>query len=82
MKLDLAKFHFVGIGGIGMCGLAELLQHMGAQVSGSDLADNANTQRLKKLGVSIYQGHAAKNIGDADVIVYSSAVALDNPELV
>ncbi len=81
MKLQLAKFHFVGVGGIGMCGLAELLHNMGAQVSGSDLAENANTLRLKKIGVKIYQGHDAKNLGDADVVVYSSAVSLANPEL-
>ncbi len=82
MKLQLAKFHFVGVGGIGMCGLAELLHNMGAQVSGSDLSDNANTQRLKKIGVRIFQGHLAENIGDADVVVYSSAVSFQNPELV
>lgn len=81
MNLQLAKFHFVGVGGIGMCGLAELLHNMGAQVSGSDLADNANTQRLKKIGVKVYQGHSQKNIGDADVVVYSSAVSFDNPEV-
>lgn len=82
MKLQLAKFHFVGVGGIGMCGLAELLHNMGATVSGSDLSENANTLRLKKIGVTVYQGHSEKNVGDADVVVYSSAVSFENPELV
>lgn len=82
MRLHLAKFHFVGVGGIGMCGLAELLHNIGAQVSGSDLSENANTLRLKKLGVRVFQGHSAENVGDADVVVYSSAVSFENPELV
>ncbi|NUN04240.1 MAG: UDP-N-acetylmuramate--L-alanine ligase [Bdellovibrio sp.] len=81
MKLQHAKFHFVGVGGIGMCGLAELLHNIGAKVSGSDIADNANTDRLKDLGVKIYKGHAATNIGDADVVVYSSAIQYGNPEI-
>jgi UDP-N-acetylmuramate--alanine ligase len=74
MKLDQAKFHFIGVGGIGMCGLAELLHNMGAQVSGSDISENANTERLKDLGVKVYKGHAAGQVGDANVVVYSSAV--------
>lgn len=81
MKLQQAKFHFVGIGGIGMCGLAELLHNIGAKVSGSDLAENANTERLKELGVKIYKGHASSNVGDADVVVYSSAIQYGNPEI-
>lgn len=81
MKLQHAKFHFVGVGGIGMCGLAELLHNIGAKVSGSDIAENANTDRLKDLGVKIYKGHAAANIGDADVVVYSSAIQYGNPEI-
>lgn len=81
MKLQKAKFHFVGVGGIGMCGLAELLHNIGAQVSGSDLSENANTERLKELGVKIYKGHQAENVGDADVVVYSSAVRFGNPEI-
>ena len=55
MQLNKSKFHFVGIGGIGMCGLAELLHNMGAGVTGSDLSDNANTQRLRDLGVKIFK---------------------------
>jgi len=81
MRLKTSKFHFVGVGGIGMCGLAELFKNMGAQVTGSDLAENANTERLKSLGVTIFKGHKAENIGDADVVVYSSAVNFQNPEI-
>jgi len=80
MRLAQAKVHFIGIGGIGMCGLAELLRNMGGQVSGSDLAENANTARLKAMGVSVKIGHAAENVADAEVVVYSSAVKPDNPE--
>lgn len=81
MRLQQTKFHFIGVGGIGMCGLAELLHNMGAQVSGSDISDNANTERLKELGVKVYKGHAAGNVGDADVVVYSSAIQYGNPEV-
>lgn len=81
MRLKTSKFHFVGIGGIGMCGLAELFKNMGAQVTGSDMTENANTERLKKLGVTVYKGHKPENIGDADVIVYSSAINFQNPEI-
>lgn len=81
MKLDQAKFHFIGVGGIGMCGLAELLHNMGAQVSGSDISENANTERLKDLGVKVYKGHAAGQVGDANVVVYSSAIQYSNPEI-
>lgn len=80
MRLAKAKVHFIGIGGIGMCGLAELLRNMGAQVSGSDLSENAQTQRLAKMGIKIYQGHAAENINGSEVVVYSSAVKPNNPE--
>lgn len=81
MKLQTAKFHFVGVGGIGMCGLAELLHNMGAKVSGSDISENPNTERLKDLGVKIFKGHASSNVGDADVVVYSSAIQYGNPEI-
>jgi UDP-N-acetylmuramate--alanine ligase len=80
-KLQDQKFHFVGIGGIGMCGLAELLHNMGAQVTGSDLSKNANTEHLKKLGVHIFKGHQSSSVGNADVVVYSSAVSESNPEI-
>jgi UDP-N-acetylmuramate--alanine ligase len=78
--LAQAKVHFIGIGGIGMCGLAELLRNMGGQVSGSDLAENANTARLRAMGVEVKIGHAAENVAGAEVVVYSSAVKPDNPE--
>ncbi len=81
MRLKSNRFHFVGIGGIGMCGLAELLKNIGAQVTGSDLTENANTDRLKALGIPIYKGHNAKNIGNAEVVVYSSAINFQNPEI-
>ncbi|HEX4923398.1 MAG TPA: UDP-N-acetylmuramate--L-alanine ligase [Bdellovibrionales bacterium] len=82
MRLAKSKVHFIGIGGIGMSGLAELLHNMGAKVSGSDLADNANVQRLKQLGVKTFIGHERANVIDADVVVYSSAVNFENPEIV
>lgn len=82
MKLAQSKVHFIGIGGIGMCGLAELLHSMGAQVTGSDLGENLQTQRLKKLGIKVIKGHAGENISSAEVVVFSSAVKEDNPEYV
>lgn len=80
MKLAQSRVHFIGIGGIGMCGLAELLHNMGAKVSGSDMSENAQVQRLAQLGIPIVVGHKAENIGDADVVVYSSAVKPNNVE--
>lgn len=82
MDLHKVRFHFIGIGGIGMCGLAELLHSMGAKVTGSDLSENANTERLRQMGVKVCKGHSADNVGDADVVVYSSAVPTMNPEVV
>lgn len=73
--------HFVGIGGVGMAGIAEVLLRQGYSVSGSDLAENSLTQWLRVMGAQIYRGHDAKNIQNADVIVRSSAVATDNVEL-
>jgi UDP-N-acetylmuramate--alanine ligase len=73
--------HFVGVGGIGMSGIAELLLNLGYEVSGSDLKASAVTTRLAKLGGKIYPGHNRKNIEGADVVVYSSAVFEDNPEI-
>ena len=81
MKLEHAKFHFIGIGGIGMCGLAELLHNIGAVVTGSDAGENANTERLKSLGIKVFKGHAAENLVAADVVVYSSAIPFTNPEI-
>lgn len=81
MSLQKSKFHFIGIGGIGMCGLAEVLANMGMEVSGSDLSENANTERLKKKGLKIFKGHSESHLGDVDVVVYSSAVSFQNPEM-
>ena len=82
---DLAKafprVHFVGIGGVGMSGIAEVLCTLGYQVSGSDNADNPTTRRLASLGIALHRGHAAANVLDADCVVVSSAIKPDNPEL-
>ena len=75
------RIHFVGIGGIGMSGIAELLANLGYEVSGSDAKRSEITERLAELGVRIAIGHAAANVGNADVVVTSSAVAKDNPEV-
>lgn len=76
------NIHFVGIGGSGMGGIAEVLLNLGYRVQGSDLKPNGVTQRLAKLGAQIQFGHAAENVGNADVLVVSTAVAADNPEVV
>src|SRR5688572_20624510 len=76
------RVHFVGIGGIGMSGIAELLANLGYEVSGSDAKQSESTDRLASLGVRVSVGHRAENVGDADVVVFSSAVRYDNPELV
>jgi UDP-N-acetylmuramate--alanine ligase len=83
MFSSIKKLHFIGIGGIGMSGIAEILLDQGFTVTGSDQAANENTERLHSLGAQISVGHNAKNVGtDVDVLVYSSAVSPDNPELV
>ncbi|MDP3181527.1 MAG: Mur ligase domain-containing protein, partial [Desulfobaccales bacterium] len=76
-----STYHFIGVGGIGMSGLAELLVRQGCRVSGSDLAANAITRRLQTLGVKFYQGHRPEHLGDAQIVVHSTAVKEDNPEL-
>ncbi|TNE80115.1 MAG: UDP-N-acetylmuramate--L-alanine ligase [Gammaproteobacteria bacterium] len=78
----IRRIHFIGIGGSGMCGIAEVLLNQGYLISGSDLADNSNTARLRRLGATIMMGHAGGNVSDADVVVQSSAVTADNPEIV
>jgi UDP-N-acetylmuramate--alanine ligase len=82
LPLDIGPVHFIGIGGIGMSGIAEVMLNIGYAVQGSDQADSANVKRLRDKGVAIAIGHAAGNIGDARVVVVSSAVQHDNPELV
>ena len=81
MKHKIKHIHFVGIGGVGMNGIAEVLLNLGYQVSGSDLADSATTQRLKKLGATVYVGHAESHLVHADAVVISTAVSGDNPEV-
>ena len=81
MYLKKYHIHFVGIGGIGMSGIAELLLNLGYKVSGSDLQSTDITERLKQLGGTMYRGHAAGNIKGADVVVYSSAIDTGNPEV-
>ena len=75
------KIHFIGIGGSGMNGIAELLLNQGYTISGSDLKESYTTQRLRELGAKVYIGHSEENVKDVDVVVYSSAVKPDNPEL-
>jgi UDP-N-acetylmuramate--alanine ligase len=74
--------HFVGIGGIGMSGIAEILSNLGYRVQGSDIGDSANVQRLRRQGIEVAIGHAAQNLGTARVVVVSTAIQPDNPELV
>jgi UDP-N-acetylmuramate--alanine ligase len=83
MKLprDIGPIHFVGIGGIGMSGIAEVLANLGYGVRGSDVADSANVKRLREKGIAVAVGHAANNVEGAHVVVVSSAIKRDNPEL-
>ncbi|WP_018987368.1 UDP-N-acetylmuramate--L-alanine ligase [Methylophilus methylotrophus] len=81
MKHKVKKIHFIGIGGSGMSGIAEVLLNLGFEVSGSDLASNATTKRLQGFGATVYQGHATEYLSDADVVVVSSAINEENPEI-
>jgi len=81
MKHIIQHIHFVGIGGAGMSGIAEVLLNLGYRVSGSDLSASATTNRLVELGASIQIGHDANHIGNAEAVVISSAVAGNNPEV-
>jgi len=82
MFRHVKNIHFIGIGGIGMSGIAEVLCNLDFSVSGSDLSKSKNTGRLEKAGAKVYVGHAAENVGAAQVVVYSSAVKEDNPEII
>src|SRR6195256_881521 len=84
MKLprDIGPIHFGGIGGIGMSGIAEVLANLGYTVKGSDVAESANVKRLRDKGIAVSVGHSAANLGDAEVVVISTAIKRDNPELV
>ena len=81
MSLDVGTIHIVGIGGIGMSGIAEVLHNLGYSVQGSDMSENANVQRLRDLGVTVHVGHAPEHVHNASVVVISSAVRGTNPEV-
>ena len=82
MKRRIRRVHFVGIGGSGMSGIAEVLLNLGYRVSGSDLVESDTTLRLQRLGAEVVMGHRSENLRDADVVVISSAVKKDNPEVI
>ncbi|KQV28329.1 UDP-N-acetylmuramate--alanine ligase [Rhizobium sp. Root1203] len=81
MPKAIGLVHFIGIGGIGMSGIAEVLHNLGHRVQGSDQADSANVQRLRDKGIEVFVGHKAENLGDAEVVVVSTAIKKSNPEL-
>ena len=81
MKNLVKRVHFVGIGGTGMCGIAEVLHNLGYQVSGSDQSQNTTTQQLKNMGIAVFHGHHAENVENVDVVVTSTAINRDNPEV-
>ena len=80
MPLNIGLIHFIGIGGIGMSGIAEVLHNLGYQVQGSDQSDNANVVRLREKGIKVFIGHNGDNLGDAEVVVVSTAIKKTNPE--
>ena len=81
MPQSIVLVHFIGIGGIGMSGIAEVLHNLGYRVQGSDQSDSANVQRLRDKGIACFVGHSAENLGDAEVVVISTAIKKRNPEL-
>ena len=81
MFAKIQRIHFVGIGGIGMSGIAEVLLNLGYKVSGSDLKNSPVTQRLAGFGAMIFEGHGAENVSGAEVVVTSSAISAENPEV-
>lgn len=80
VPLDIGAIHFIGIGGIGMSGIAEIMHNLGYRVQGSDAADNNNVKRLRAMGIPVHVGHSPENLAEAHVVVYSSAVKPGNPE--
>jgi len=82
MKHAVRHIHFVGLGGVGMSGIAEVLFNLGYTISGSDLSDSATLKRLGALGITTYVGHDAGNVQGADAVVTSTAVQTDNPEVI
>ncbi|MBM10252.1 MAG: UDP-N-acetylmuramate--L-alanine ligase [Magnetovibrio sp.] len=81
LPLDFGNLHFIGVGGIGMSGIAEVLHNLGYSVQGSDASDSVNVQRLRSLGVPVFIGHNANNLGEVQAVVVSSAINPDNPEV-
>src|SRR5215470_7426843 len=81
MFAKIQRVHFVGIGGIGMSGIAEVLLNLGFKISGSDLKESSVTRRLAGLGATIFEGHRAENVSGAEVVVTSSAISVENPEV-
>ncbi|WP_273755122.1 UDP-N-acetylmuramate--L-alanine ligase [Bartonella sp. MM73XJBT.G] len=82
MPLDIGVIHFIGIGGIGMSGIAEVFYNLGYKVQGSDQIESANVERLRRKGINIHIGHCAENLGNAEVVVFSTAVKKTNPEYI
>ena len=82
MLASIKNIHFIGIGGIGMSGIAELLHNQDFNITGSDLSKSSNVERLEKLGIQISIGHSAENINELDLVVYSDAIPKDNCELI
>ena len=82
LPFEMGAIHFVGIGGIGMSGIAEVMHNLGYQVQGSDISANPNVARLRDMGITVSIGHAAENIGEAQAIVVSTAIKVENPEIV
>jgi UDP-N-acetylmuramate--alanine ligase len=82
LPLDIGTVHFIGIGGIGMSGIAEVLYSLGYTVQGSDMTLSANVERLRGMGISVFVGHQVENLGDSQVVVVSTAVKSDNPEVI
>ena len=78
----ISKIHMIGIGGSGMCPLAQMMQYRGFTVTGSDRGENNNTKKLEEIGIKVFIGHSSDNISEAELVVYSAAVPEDNPELV
>ena len=82
MPLSIGLIHFVGIGGIGMSGIAEILHNLKYQVQGSDISESANVKRLATLGINVQIGHKHENVANASVVVASSAILAENPEII
>ena len=82
LPIDIGVIHFVGIGGIGMSGIAEILHNLDYQVQGSDISESPNVARLRNLGLRIFIGHKNKNVSGASIIVVSTAIKSNNPELI